>query len=123
MRPSGYLTTRVGSLPAALIVCVLTAASVASAEQTPGGAGHAGEPLVLTGSGAGAGLSRAGSAVDGTAIFTSQPFGGGFSGGVYVASGDIDGDGRADVIVGAGSGGQIAAFSGADAHELERVLP
>ncbi|HMF93676.1 MAG TPA: FG-GAP-like repeat-containing protein, partial [Vicinamibacterales bacterium] len=174
MWPSRFLPAPVASLSAALIFCVLTAASIASAEQTPGGPGHAGEPLVLAGSGAGAGLTRAVNAVDGTAIFSSQqfgagftggvrvavgdvngdgiqdlivgsgpggglvrvfsgldhsmlmsfaPFGGGFSGGVYVASADIDGDGRADVIVGAGSGGRIAVFSGVDAHELERALP
>ncbi|HJZ73860.1 MAG TPA: VCBS repeat-containing protein, partial [Vicinamibacterales bacterium] len=171
MRPSGYLPARVGVL---FIVCVLTAASSASAGQAPGGSDHAGNAMVLAGTGQGAGVGRAISAMDGAEIFSGQPFGagftggvraavgdvngdgvqdlilgsgpggglvrvvsgldlsllmsfspfgGGFNGGVYVASGDIDGDGHADVIVGAGSGGQVAAFSGADTHELGRVFP
>lgn len=39
-----------------------------------------------------------------------------FTGGVYVAAADIDFDGHADLIVGAGSGGlpQVAEFSGVD---------
>ncbi|HMF98824.1 MAG TPA: putative Ig domain-containing protein, partial [Vicinamibacterales bacterium] len=151
---------------------MFTAVPIASAQS--GAAGHAGEPLLLAGSGTGAGLARAVSAANGADIFSGAPFGagftggvrvavgdvngdgiqdmilgsgpggglvrvfsgldlsmllsfapfgGGFNGGVYVAGGDIDGDGRADVIVGAGSGGQVAAFSGMDAHELGRAFP
>lgn len=43
-----------------------------------------------------------------------------FLGGVSVAAGDIDGDGRADIITGAGAGGgpHIKAFSGLNSGEL-----
>src|SRR5437870_5546317 len=47
-------------------------------------------------------------------------FDAGFGGGVYVAAGDVNGDGRADVIVGADSGGgpHVKVFSGADGSLL-----
>lgn len=43
------------------------------------------------------------------------PFDSSFQGGVYVASGDINGDGRGDVVVGAGTGAgpQVTVFTGA----------
>jgi len=43
-----------------------------------------------------------------------------FMGGVYVAAGDIDGDGKADIITGADATGgpHVMAFSGVDQHVL-----
>ena len=39
-----------------------------------------------------------------------------FKGGVYVAAGDTDGDGKADIVTGAGAGGgpQVSIFRGLD---------
>jgi hypothetical protein len=44
-----------------------------------------------------------------------------FSGGVYVAVGDFNGDGVGDIITGAGAGGgpHVKVFSGADGHVIE----
>jgi hypothetical protein len=47
-----------------------------------------------------------------------------FFGGVFVAAGDINGDGRADIITGAGAGGgpHVKAFSGANGQLLTQFL-
>ncbi|MDX2177135.1 MAG: FG-GAP-like repeat-containing protein [Candidatus Sumerlaeia bacterium] len=73
------------------------------------GAGAGGGPRVRVFDGASA---AAGSPAPVADFFA---FDSGFSGGVSVAAGDIDGDGRADVIVGAGAGGppHVKVFDGA----------
>jgi hypothetical protein len=66
------------------------------------GAGPGGAPEVKVFSDAGAMLQD---------YFALSPA---FTGGIFVAAGDVDGDGKADVIVGAGPGGapEVQAFSG-----------
>jgi len=46
-------------------------------------------------------------------LFSLQPFGGGYTGGVNVATGDIDADGVADLVVGQASGGLVSIVNGA----------
>jgi FG-GAP-like repeat/FG-GAP repeat len=72
------------------------------------GAGAGGTPQIKIYSG------RNGALLDDYLAFSAA-----FGGGVYVAAGDVDGDGHADVIVGAGSTGGpfVKAFSGLD-HSL-----
>lgn len=50
----------------------------------------------------------------GTALITPAGLRGGFTGGVYVASGDVNGDGYSDIIVAADAGGgpQVMVFDG-----------
>ena len=50
--------------------------------------------------------------IDYSLLFAVAPFGGGYAGGMNVATGDVDGDGRADIIVGQSNGG-VAAIIGA----------
>ena len=53
------------------------------------------------------------------------PYNPSFAGGVHVAAGDIDGDGRTDIITGAGPGGgpHVEVFSGADVTRFELFSP
>jgi FG-GAP-like repeat/FG-GAP repeat len=68
------------------------------------GAGPGGAPQVIVFSGASGGILRS--------FFAYAPT---FAGGVFVAAGDLDGDGRADIVTGAGPGGasHVRAFDGA----------
>ena len=76
-----------------------------------------GVPDLVLGAGAGGGphvrvLSGTDPSVELASFFAFTPA---FTGGVYVAAGDVDGDGAADLIVGAGAGGgpHVRVFSGA----------
>jgi hypothetical protein len=74
-----------------------------------------GTPDVITGAGNGGGPHvRALSGVSGAVLLDFFAYDAGFRGGVYVAAGDIDGDGRADIVTGAGEGGgpHVKVFSG-----------
>jgi uncharacterized repeat protein (TIGR01451 family) len=76
-----------------------------------------GVPDVITGPGPGGGPHvKVFSGTDGSLLTQFFAFDAAFTGGVFVAAGDVDGDGRADVIVGAGPGGgpHVKVFSGAD---------
>jgi hypothetical protein len=57
---------------------------------------------------------------DGSLIQDFFAFAPTFAGGVYVAAGDVNGDGHADIICGAGAGGgpQVTVFSGKDFTQL-----
>jgi hypothetical protein len=60
------------------------------------------------------------SGVDQSDLRSFFAYGPSFMGGVYVAAGDVNGDGRADIVTGAGSGGNthVKVFSGATNDEL-----
>jgi subtilisin family serine protease len=71
---------------------------------------------IITGTGAGGGPNvKVFNGRDGTAFASFFAYAPEFTGGVYVAAGDTDGDGRAEVITGPGAGGgpQVNLYSGA----------
>ena len=84
-----------------------------------------GTPDIVVGAGPG-GAPQVG-VFDGATLATIHSFlayAPGFTGGVYVGAGDINSDGRADIITGAGPGGapQVKAFSGVNLVELANFL-
>lgn len=58
-------------------------------------------------------------------VITFQPFDASFVGGVFVAGGDINGDGHAEVLVAQGGGGEMKVYEvrGGEAHERGRMRP
>lgn len=81
---------------------------------------------IITGTGAGgAPHVKVFNGASGNEIRSFFAFDPAFAGGVFVAAGDIDGDGFADIIVGSGPGGapHVKVFSGATTAELLSFFP
>jgi hypothetical protein len=84
-----------------------------------------GVPDIVTGAGAGGGPHvKAFSGKDGSVLQSFFAYDGSFTGGVYVAAGDVTGDGRAEIITGAGAGGapQVEVFDGRSLGVLDSIL-
>jgi hypothetical protein len=81
-----------------------------------------GKADVVVGAGAGGGpqVKVFGAGVQGNLLHSFFAFDPTFSGGVNVAAGDVNGDGRPDIVAGAGPGGgpNVRAFSGFDGSPL-----
>jgi hypothetical protein len=76
---------------------------------------------IITGAGAGGGPHvKVFSGATAAVIRSFFAYSADFRGGVYVAAGDVDGDGRADIVTGAGPGGgpHVKVFSGATGQTL-----
>jgi hypothetical protein len=77
---------------------------------------------IITGAGSGGGPHvRVFSGHDGSLLQSFFAYAPNFFGGVTVAAGDVNGDGKADIITGAGAGGgpHVKVFSGADGSVLQ----
>ncbi|HYH67552.1 MAG TPA: FG-GAP-like repeat-containing protein, partial [Urbifossiella sp.] len=83
-----------------------------------------GKAEVVTGTGAGGGPVVRVFRSDGSLTAGFAAYGTDFRGGVFVAAGDLDGDGRAEIITGAGAGGaaHVRVFSGTDLAERAGFL-
>jgi cyclophilin family peptidyl-prolyl cis-trans isomerase len=80
---------------------------------------------IVTGPGEGGGPQvKVFSGTDGSLLETFMAYDPAFTGGVRVAVGDVNGDGRADIITAAGPGGgaHVKVFSGKDGSLLESFL-
>jgi len=74
-----------------------------------------GRPDIITGADAGAGPHvKVFSGTDFSQLYSFYAFAPEYAGGVRVAAGDVNGDGHADIIVGAGTVPHVKVFSGAD---------
>ena len=73
--------------------------------------------------GPGGGGVRVFSGVNYSPLLDLQPFGAGYNGGVTVATGDITGDGRADLVLGQVTGGLVVLVDGATGATLGSGVP
>jgi hypothetical protein len=84
-----------------------------------------GIPDIITGAGPGGGPHiKVFDGSTGALVYSFMAFAPSFSGGVFVAAGDVNGDSHADIIVGAGPGGgpHVKVFSGANLSLLHSFM-
>jgi hypothetical protein len=85
-----------------------------------------GKADIITGPGAGGGPEvRVFSGATQGLLFDYLAFGASYTGGISVAGGDVDGDGKAEMIVGQSqsAGAAVRTFSGVDSHMLLQITP
>lgn len=70
-----------------------------------------GRPDIITGTGVGGGHVKVFSGLDGSLLNSFLPYDAGFQGGVYVAAGDVNGDGIVDIVTGVGGDDSSSALS------------
>ena len=87
--------------------------------------GEGSRDVIAAVAGAGPPQVRTFSGVDGGELNSFFAYVSAFPGGVRVATGDVNGDGRADIITGAGPGGRphVRVFSGVDLRPLDDFFP
>jgi hypothetical protein len=75
---------------------------------------------IITGAGPGGGPHAKVLRATGAEVFSFFAYAPAFTGGIFVAAGDVNGDSRADIITGAGASGgpHVRVFSGVDSAEL-----
>src|SRR5262249_51664501 len=81
---------------------------------------------IITGAGAGGGPQvRVFSGSAGSELLTFMAYDPKFRGGASVAAGDFNGDGKADIVTGAGPGGgpNVKVFDGATGQEIQSFFP
>jgi hypothetical protein len=80
---------------------------------------------IITGSAAGSAHVKVFSGKSHAEIRSFAPYDARFAGGVFVAAGDLDGDGRADIVTGNDAGGssQVKVFNGRSGEEMHSFSP
>jgi len=80
---------------------------------------------IITGSGPGAAQLTAFSGRDQSELHNFLPYGSGYVGGIFVATGDINGDGADDIVTGADEGTtpHVRVFDGLTGEELNSFFP
>lgn len=78
---------------------------------------------IIVAQASGGGTLRVFSGTDIALLQSVTPFGPSYGGGLNVAAGDVDGDGRSDIVVGQAQGGTVAIVSGASGEVLASGVP
>lgn len=80
---------------------------------------------IITGTGPGAAHVKVFSGRDQSELHNFLPYGSGFAGGIFVASGDVNGDGYDDIVTGtdAGVASHVRVFNGQTGAELRSFFP